>query len=172
MLINLQTVEKQLDSISKDVGTKFVIRCGEAVEAKAKKLCPKDSGKLAESIKTQLIDDTAVAVGTNKEYAIYVHEGTGMYAKGETSRPKGSYWIYVKTPNGEYDIYKEDNPGSGKIYWSLNEAKRAWHYLHEVLGLDAHITQGQPANPFLTNALHEEEMNFDKIFQEVMKEAK
>lgn len=170
MLVNLQTVEKQLDNISAEVARKFVYDCGLLVEARAKELCPKDTGDLANSIKTELINDTTASVGTNKEYAIYVHEGTGLYAKGETSRPKGSYWIYIKKPTGEYDMYKENHSGQGKIYWDLNEAKRAMAILQSK-GLDAHITQGRPANPFLTKALEEQQANFDEVLQQIIKEA-
>ena len=170
MLINLETVEKQLDGISKELAEKYVIQCGLQVERKAKKLCPKDTGDLARSIRTELIGENEVAVGTDVNYAIWVHEGTGLYAKGETSRPKGTYWIYIKKPNGEYDTYKEDHPGQSKIYYNLDDAKRAMRFLNE-LGLDAHITQGREPNPFLTNALHEEAPNLDIILNQIIKEA-
>lgn len=173
MLVNLETVTKQLNNLSNELADKFVYRCGLQVERKAKDLCPKDTGTLANSIKTEMIGPGEASVGTNVGYAVFVHEGTGIYAKDGviTSRPRGSYWIYIKKPNGQYDTYKEGNPGQSKTYNSLAEAKRAWYYLHEVLGLDAHITNGQAAQPFLTNALYEEEPNFDAILKEIMKEA-
>lgn len=93
MLVNLQTVTKELDNLSNDLADKFVYRCGLAVEAKAKQLCPKDTGQLQGSIKTEMIGPAEAAVGTNVGYAIFVHEGTGIYAKDGviTSRPRGSY---------------------------------------------------------------------------------
>lgn len=35
-----------------------------------------DTGRLKNSITHAVVDDTAVIIGTNVEYAIYVHEGT------------------------------------------------------------------------------------------------
>lgn len=50
---------------------------GLVAEGAAKRLCPVDTGRLRNSITHALIgDEDAVAIGTNVEYAIYVHEGT------------------------------------------------------------------------------------------------
>ena len=52
-----------------------------------------DTGLLRNSI-TYVVnaDEQSVTVGTNVKYAIYVHEGTGIYApNGDTS----GYWVYV-----------------------------------------------------------------------------
>lgn len=53
---------------------------GLVAEAKAKRLCPVDTGRLRNSI-THAIDsvrDKAVYIGTNVEYALYVHEPVRM----------------------------------------------------------------------------------------------
>lgn len=77
---------------------KDLFRRGKKVEAKAKanlnNRSPRrvDTGRLRSSITTQLISVSgkpAVRVGTNVIYAIFVHDGTGIYG------PKGAY-IYPK----------------------------------------------------------------------------
>ena len=173
MLKNITLVEKQLEEVAENIANKYVWRCGQMVREKAYDLCPRDTGELANSLDVVEITNESVGVGTNKEYAVYVHEGTGLYAKDgvETARPRGSYWIYIETPNGGYGAYKRQNPGQSKTYATLAEAKKAWFYLHEILGLDAHITQGQRPRPFLNQALQECEPLFDGILEEVMKEA-
>lgn len=52
---------------------------GLVAEAAAKKLCPVDTGRLRNSITHALSGDDTVAIGTNVEYAIYVHEGTSRH---------------------------------------------------------------------------------------------
>lgn len=59
--------------------------CGLDAEAYAKEACPVDTGALRSSIThvSSAEDGTGVmVVGTNKEYAIYVEYGTGIYAQG------------------------------------------------------------------------------------------
>lgn len=48
---------------------------GLAVEAHAKVNCPVDTGNLRNSI-THTVDENTAYIGTNVEYAPYVHEGT------------------------------------------------------------------------------------------------
>lgn len=50
---------------------------GIAAERNAKKICPVDTGRLRNSITHSIdnSDDTAI-IGTNVEYAVYVHNGT------------------------------------------------------------------------------------------------
>lgn len=61
------------------------------VEAEAKKECPVDDGQLRQSI-THEIDGLTGAVGTNVEYAPYVHQGTGIYAvNGDGRKDRWSY---------------------------------------------------------------------------------
>ena len=48
---------------------------GLVAERAAKRLCPVDTGRLRNSITHAFLDDRTVAIGTNVEYAPYVHEG-------------------------------------------------------------------------------------------------
>lgn len=49
---------------------------GLVAEASAKRRCPVDTGRLRNSITHALSGEDSVVIGTNVEYAIYVHEGT------------------------------------------------------------------------------------------------
>lgn len=60
-----------------------------------------DTGRLRNSITHQVGDDESgkyVAIGTNVDYAIYVHEGTGIYAAEGNGRK--TPWFYTDD-NGE-----------------------------------------------------------------------
>ena len=49
--------------------------CGALAENYAKINCPVDTGRLRNSIDSKLVNDSTVAIGTDVEYAYYVHEG-------------------------------------------------------------------------------------------------
>lgn len=58
-----------------------------------------DTGRLRVSIAHQA-DGDSVEVGTNVDYAVYVHEGTGKYAIGGGT-PK-ERWVYRDPLTGEF----------------------------------------------------------------------
>lgn len=58
-----------------------------------------DTGRLRGSIAHQVYGDS-VEVGTNVDYAVYVHEGTGKYAIGGGT-PK-ERWVYRDPMTGEF----------------------------------------------------------------------
>ena len=63
----------------------------QAVENKAVDKCPVDDGTLRASITHSVEQDENVftgTVGSNVEYAPYVHEGTGIYAREGKGRQK------------------------------------------------------------------------------------
>lgn len=72
------------------------------VETEAKKNCPEDMGILRASI-TSDVEITATEIvgkiGSNLEYAPYVHNGTGIYAKDGNGRKKP--WGY-EVRDGKY----------------------------------------------------------------------
>lgn len=76
-----------------------MLRRGLRVQAAAKRGCPVDQGRLRSSITVRLLPDRVV-IGSNVSYAIYVHEGTGIYGhKGRPIRPvNGRYLVW--TPRG------------------------------------------------------------------------
>lgn len=89
---------------------KDLFRRGKKVEAKAKlnlQRPPKrvNTGLLRSSISTQLLTlggKPVVRVGTNVYYAIYVHDGTGIYGpKGRYIRPVNAKFLSWTTKGGK-----------------------------------------------------------------------
>lgn len=76
---------------------------GLAIEADAKANAPVDSGELRRSITTVVDEEKLEAkVGTNLDYAPYVHEGTGVYYPGSKAEIPWTYYSdklgrFVKT---------------------------------------------------------------------------
>ena len=65
------------------------------VEGEARQLCPVDQGHLRASItsETEITADEIIGrIGSNLEYAPYVHNGTGIYAVNGDGRKKP--WVY------------------------------------------------------------------------------
>ena len=78
------------------------------VEAEAKERCPVDDGQLRQSI-TSVVDKNIGAVGTNVEYAPYVHQGTGIYAVNNDGRK--DRWSYKDAEgNWHSTIGQHPNP--------------------------------------------------------------
>lgn len=90
-ILNLNSLVKKLDKLS-DVAVKDALEesCL-LVERDAKIFCPVDQGQLRASITHEVDGDTGV-VGTNVEYAPYVHQGTGIYASDGNGRQ--TPWSY------------------------------------------------------------------------------
>lgn len=58
-----------------------------------------DTGRLRSSI-SHLVNGDSVEVGTNVNYAVYVHEGTGKYASsGGTPKER---WVYRDPATGQF----------------------------------------------------------------------
>ena len=66
-----------------------------------------DTGRLRGSIAHQ-VDGDSVEVGTNVDYAVYVHEGTGKYAIGGGT-PK-ERWVYRDPATGEFRMGYPQKP--------------------------------------------------------------
>lgn len=89
---------------------KDLLRRGKKVESKAKQNLSRnprriDTGTLRSSIKTELLSlggKPVVRVGTNLFYAIYVHDGTGIYGpKGTPIKPKQAKMLSWKAKTGK-----------------------------------------------------------------------
>ena len=78
------------------------------VEAQAKVNCPVDDGQLRQSIGSEVKGNIG-AIGTNVEYAPYVHQGTGIYAVNGDGRK--TRWKY-QDAKGEWHstIGQQPNP--------------------------------------------------------------
>ena len=70
---------EQVTSAMKSAVEAALEEIGIVAEGAAKRLCPVDTGRLRNSITHALMGDDSVAIGTNVEYAIYVHEGTSRH---------------------------------------------------------------------------------------------
>lgn len=83
------------------------------VENQAKQNCPVDQGLLRSSITSETestAEEVVGRVGSNLEYAPYVHNGTGIYAKDgsgrktpwgyevKTGKYKGFHWTHGQKP--------------------------------------------------------------------------
>lgn len=82
----------KLDSVENIDMRKPLLKVGNDIERAAKENCngafDNPTGDLKRSIRTELVGDDSVEVGTNLEYAVYVEHGTGLYAydgKGRAS---------------------------------------------------------------------------------------
>jgi HK97 gp10 family phage protein len=87
---------------------KALERIGMNAEGFAKKLCPKDTGALQNSINHKVSGNDAY-IGTNKEYGAYVELGTGKEYPGGRQTP----WVY------------KDEKGK----WHMTHGQRAKPYL-------------------------------------------
>lgn len=87
------------------------------------------------------MEGNSAIIGTNLEYAVYVHQGTGIYAVHGDGRKDAWTWY---DPSGDYTV--DGQPG----------------FI---------TTIGQPPHPFLTDALHTVIPQIPNIEEEVLKEA-
>lgn len=136
--------EQQFQFIMKSpVGAvaKDLIKRGKRVESRAKRNLaglggkPKriDTGHLRASIATNLIhrpDGLAVRVGTNVRYAIWVHDGTGLY---------GPKHVVIRPKFGKVLVFPSKIYGAKKGKWAGKVVVR--------------FVRGMKPNPFLHDAL-------------------
>ena len=115
-----------------------------------------DTGRLRNSI-THVVNssDDSVTVGSNVNYAVYVHEGTGIFGPNGGT---GGWWVYV--PGGD----RSSGQPSGKRYTKA-EAARIVAYLREK-GVEAYMTQGMKPNRFLKNAVEKHQGEFADIVKQ------
>lgn len=74
---------------------------GQYVESEARLRARVDGGGLKGSISHKVIDDnTAVRIGSNKEYAGYIEFGTGEFAENKQGRKGG--WVYKNPKTGDF----------------------------------------------------------------------
>lgn len=107
-----KSVDNATDQIIQDMKEKMDRSCL-VVEGEARKNCPVDQGPLKASItsETETTEEEVIGrVGSNLEYAPYVHNGTGIYAKDgngrktpwgyevKTGRYKGFHWTHGQKP--------------------------------------------------------------------------
>lgn len=106
--------------------SKDLFRRGKNVEALAKIKCPVDTGRLRSSITTQLGYATQrgvpiVRVGTNVKYALWVHNGTGMF---------GPRMAMIKPRKGQYLVF---TIGGKKIFARQVIGQKGKPFLRDAL---------------------------------------
>ena len=87
---------EDLENIDTGGTNRALIKAAAVVEGQAKKNVASTThgnGELANSI-TSVIHDTYAEVGTNKKYAVYVHQGTGLFAREGNGRTHDLPWHY------------------------------------------------------------------------------
>jgi Bacteriophage HK97-gp10, putative tail-component len=107
---------------------------GQKVQRVAIRKAPKDTGRMAASISVTVhnVPSALIAtIGTGVHYALWVHQGTGVYAGRGPIRPR----------TGKYLRFKVGPSPRGLA----RRKPRSVVYATEVAG--------QPAQPFLTDAL-------------------
>lgn len=93
---------EEVKSTMRNVLLRALEKVGQTAEKYAKKLCPKQTGNLQNSITHRVnSEEPAVYVGSDVEYAAYVELGTG-----------------------------EHYPGGRPTPWAYQDAKGNWHWTH------------------------------------------
>lgn len=114
---------------------------GQKVQNKARRLCPVDKGALKDSITLEmaLVNGLPTArIGSNLEYAIFVHEGTGIYGRGQFIKPVRARALRWPSINQKYR-----QTGGNRRYKSGKTAA----YVYSMR------SAGSRGRPFLRNAL-------------------
>lgn len=95
LVLNLQNLSNVLPKV---INQRLEDAC-QIVENTAKQDCPIDDGTLRASI-THKVENNIGVIGTNIEYAPFVHQGTGLYALEGNGR-KNVPWTY-KSADGTF----------------------------------------------------------------------
>jgi HK97 gp10 family phage protein len=153
-LEGLNEVLKSLENIASidDFETALGMACAR-VERTAKENASKfrGTGELGRSITSRIEKNGEVIEGivfTPLEYAPYVEYGTGIFARDSDGNATGRQevpWVYVEGGGGR--------KSTKKTIHTEQSAKEAVAYLRSK-GLNAKMTYGQEAQPFLRPALY------------------
>lgn len=116
-----------------------IVRRTNGVLNAARRGCPVDEGRLRSSLAMEVrtsSDAVVGRVGTNVQYALYVHEGTGIYAGKGPIRPKTARVLAWPVKN---------NSGGGGVRRYKAGATAQYAFAKQVRGIRG--------RPFLRNAL-------------------
>lgn len=122
-------LEKVINELLPETIEKGLEKACQLVENDAKQRCPVDDGTLRASI-THKVEDQIGVIGSNLEYAVYVHEGTGLYAKDGKGR-KQVPWIY-KDAQGHTHATKGNRPNpflQEAVDENMGEIPKCWEGL-------------------------------------------
>lgn len=122
-----------------------LIRRGLRVQATAKRLCHGDTGRLRGSIdwvatfRVRLIRRTPVVeIGTNVKYALWVHEGTGVYGpRGTPIVPTSARYLVFTIKGGArrdaHGRFVKGARGSKVIKIRSVKGQEGTHFLRDAL---------------------------------------
>lgn len=129
---NEPEIDRMLRSPDGEVAT-YIRRIAEATRSLAVAKAPVDNGPLRASLRVRMeYSGTQVKawVYSNLEYALYVHEGTGVYGpKGQPIRPKRAQYLRFEARNP-----RTTAPGRGNIVFARQvKGARPNRFLLEAL---------------------------------------
>jgi len=116
--LSLGAIQSYLNSPQGPVAMDMMRR-GRKVEALAKRLAPVDTGRLAGSIVTVQINvngKPGAGIGTNVEYALYVHNGT----RAHPITPKRAKVLRFKAGGSVVFTSKVNHPGTDADPFLMN----------------------------------------------------
>lgn len=99
---------------------------GELVAQRARQLVPVNTGKLRQSIEATLTERGGIPVciiGSDVEYAAYVHEGTGIY---------GPHHQRITPRRGKYMVFEINGE---MVFARSTSGMRPTHYLTRALSM-------------------------------------
>lgn len=106
-MANEREFEKSIDDAVKEYEKRFrrnMQTAADVVANKAKQNVGVDTGALRADIKTEVVEkngEVVGRVGNTLEYAIYHHQGTGIYASEGNGR-KDVPWVYKDPKSGNF----------------------------------------------------------------------
>lgn len=144
-------IDQAVDELKRRMQT-GVLNAGLRVEGTAKRLAPKDTGMLRSSIQFDFDESTNEGVvtghvgagGGNVNYAIWVHEGTGIHSRSGMGRKDP--WGYIDE-KATAEARKNDPDADPVVIW----------------------TDGNEPQPFLEKAYEEEQDAVRKIIARAVK---
>jgi|SRR5882757_5911972 len=128
--INSSQINKQLKGPTGALA-KELLRKGLRIQNAAKKRCPVDQGRLRASITLKIVTEAGILkaeIGTDVDYALYVHNGTGLF--GPTSSqifPQRGKFMVFQPKGSSQSVFATHTSGQKPVPF-LNDA------LHEVMG--------------------------------------
>lgn len=150
----LTALQSQIQAALEAVGGQCESHAKQNLDAAGKS----SSGNLMNSIAHEVrIDEDAVYIGSNVEYAPYIEYGTGVY--GEKGGTGAGWWVYVPGSSGKKH--------SGKRY-TEQEARQIVAIMRSR-GINAFMTQGQKPTHFLKNAVQNNREEYKAIIEQLLK---
>lgn len=119
----------RLDEVAlRDIGKQELVRRANRVKNRAQQLAPVDKGVLRSSIGVEYRGDgrgMVARVGSSVDYALYVHEGTGLYGRGGLIRPVRAKVL----------AWRGRGPGSrgGMVFRAFSRGSRGRPFLRDAL---------------------------------------